>query len=130
MKRDKTIYWTSTVIAMLTGASTGILYFFHPFFAEAFEHLGFPAYFRIELAIAKILGMAALLIPIVPRIAKEWAYTGFAITFISGSIAHGIVDGFGKGIAPLISLTALAVSYYYFRKLNFERQQQQFASKN
>lgn len=105
---------------MLTGASTGFLYFSHPFFEEAFKHLGFPAYFRIELAIAKILGMAALLIPAVPRIVKEWAYVGFAITFISGSIAHGIIDGVAKGAAPLISLAALVVSYYNFRKLTLK----------
>lgn len=117
MKKDKTIYWASTIIAMLTGATTAFFYFAHPFFVEAFKHLGFPAYFRIELAIAKILGMVALLVPTIPRIIKEWAYVGFAITFISGSIAHGLIDGLGKGIAPLISLTALVVSYYYFRKL-------------
>lgn len=117
MKRDKIIYWTSTVIAMLTGAGTAFFYFAHPFFVEAFEHLGFPAYFRIELAIAKILGIIALLVPAIPRIIKEWAYVGFAITFLSGSIAHGIVDGLGKGSAPLVSLAALVVSYYYFRKL-------------
>lgn len=98
-------------------SNNSIFYFAHPFFVEAFKQLGFPAYFRIELAIAKILGMVALLVPTVPRIIKEWAYVGFAITFISGSMAHGLIDGFGKGTAPLISLTALVVSYYYFRKL-------------
>lgn len=118
MKKDRIIFWTSTIIAMLTGAVTGFLYFFHPFFEEAFKHLGFPAYIRIELAVAKVFGMAALLIPIVPPMIKEWAYVGFAITFISGSIAHTVIDGFGKGIAPLVSLTALMVSYYYFRKFN------------
>jgi hypothetical protein len=119
MKKDKIIYWTSTIIAMLTGAATAFFYFSHPFFVEAFKHMGFPAYFRIELAIAKILGIIALLVPAVPKIIKEWAYVGFAITFISGSIAHGVVDGFAKGAAPLISLAFLVVSYYYFRKLNY-----------
>jgi hypothetical protein len=121
MKKDKIIYWASTIIAMLTGAITAFFYFWHPFFIEAFKHLGFPSYFRIELATAKILGMVALLVPGVPNKIKEWAYVGFTITFISGSVAHGIVDGVAKGAAPLISLTALIISYYYFRKLNYSK---------
>jgi hypothetical protein len=118
MKKDNIIYWISTILAMLTGATTAFFYFNHPFFVTAFQHLGFPAYFRIELAVAKILGMVALLWPAAPRLIKEWSYIGFAITFISGSIAHGLIDGWGKGAAPLFSLAALVLSYYYFRKLN------------
>lgn len=122
MRRDKIIYWTSTIIAMLTGAGTAFFYFTHPFFLEAFKHMGFPEYFRIELGIAKILGIIALLVPAVPKMVKEWTYVGFAITFVSGSIAHGVVDGFAKGVAPLISLAALTVSYYFFMKLNVKKQ--------
>jgi hypothetical protein len=117
MKKDKIIYWASTIIAMLTGAGTAFFYFSHPFFVEAFKHMGFPAYFRIELAVAKIVGIIILLVPAVPGRVKEWAYVGFAITFISGSIAHGVVDGFAKGAAPLISLATLLVSFYYFKKI-------------
>jgi len=84
---------------------------------EGFRHLGFPDYFRIELGIAKITGLLVILISSIPRIVKEWAYVGFAITFISGSIAHGLVDGIGKGLSPLLPLIALVVSYFYFRKL-------------
>jgi hypothetical protein len=34
--------------------------------AEAFVHLGFPAYFRIELSWAKLAGVVVLLVPMVP----------------------------------------------------------------
>jgi hypothetical protein len=87
----------------------------------AFVHLGFPPYFKVELTVAKILGVLALLIPAVPFKVKEFAYAGFAITLVSASVAH-----FGRGdasnlsvlyvIDPLIFLALLAVSYFYFEK--------------
>jgi len=36
------------------------------------HRLGFPDYFRVELALAKLLGVLALLVPVGPRL-KEWA---------------------------------------------------------
>jgi hypothetical protein len=87
----------------------------------AFVHLGFPSYFKVELTVAKILGVLALLIPAVPFKVKEFAYAGFAITLVSASIAH-----FGRGdarnlsvlyvIDPLVFLALLMVSYFYFTK--------------
>ena len=38
-----------------------------PQVAEAFTHLGFPAYFRVELAWAKLLGVVLLLAPVPAR---------------------------------------------------------------
>jgi hypothetical protein len=64
-----------------------------PQVAEAFTHLGFPAYFRVELAWAKLLGVVLLLAPVPARL-KEWAYAGFAITLGSALIAHfSVGDG-------------------------------------
>src|SRR6266478_7956729 len=57
--------------------------------AQAFTRLGFPAaYFRVELSWAKVAGVAALLLPMVPGRLKEWAYAGFAINLASALIAH------------------------------------------
>jgi hypothetical protein len=117
MKKIKTIYWISTVLAMLTGATTAFMYFTSPQFIEGYRHLGFPDYFRIELGVFKIVGLLILLIPSIPARIKEWAYVGFGITFLSGFIAHGIVDGPSLAIAPLIPLTFLIVSYVYFQRL-------------
>lgn len=117
MKKIRTIYWVSTVLAMLTGATTAFMYFTNAQFIEGYRHLGFPDYFRIELGIFKILGMLILLVPAVPARIKEWAYVGFGITFISGIIAHGTVDGAGLAMAPMIPLIFLIVSYIYFHKM-------------
>jgi hypothetical protein len=47
-----------------------------PQVAEAFTHLGFPAYFRVELSLAKLLSVLLLRAPLPARL-KEWAYAGF-----------------------------------------------------
>ena len=87
----------------------------------AFVHLGFPPYFKVELTIAKILGVLALVIPAVPFKVKEFAYAGFAITLLSAAIAHlGRGDARNLGlyyvVDPLVFFCLLAVSYYYFAK--------------
>jgi len=80
--------------------------------------------FRIELTVAKALGVLALLTPGVPRKAKEFAYAGFAITLVSASIAHFAVgDSVPFVIDPLLFLGALITSYIYFNKLNRDQSQ-------
>ena len=80
--------------------------------AEAFTNLGFPAYFRVELAWAKLLGVVLLLAPVPARL-KEWAYAGFAITLGSALIAHFAVGdgpeawGFAAGTGVLWGLCTL-----------------------
>jgi hypothetical protein len=39
-----------------------------PQVAEAFTHLGFPAYFRVELSLAKLLSVLLLLAPVPARL--------------------------------------------------------------
>ncbi len=85
----------------------------------AFRHLGYPDYFRIELTVAKALGVLALLIPGVPTKVREFAYAGFAITLISASIAHfSVGDPVLFVIDPLLFLGALITSYVYFHKIH------------
>ena len=84
--------------------------------AEAFTHLGFPAYFRVELSWAKLLGVVLLLAPVAAWL-KEWAYAGFAITLVSALIAHFSVGdgpeawGFAAGTCVL-----WALSYFLWRR--------------
>lgn len=117
MKKNKIIYWITTSLAMLMGGVSGFLYLFLPQMKEAFQLMGFPDYFRIELAIAKIIGLFVILLPQVPAKFKEWAYTGFGIVFISAIVAHTVVQGFATAIAPIVVLVLLSVSYTYYHKL-------------
>ena len=87
-----------------------------PQVALAFTHLGFPAYFRVELSWAKFLGVMLILAPVPPRL-KEWAYAGFAITLVSALIAH-----FSVGDSPqawswaAVTSVLGALSYYFWRR--------------
>ena len=117
MKRNKIIYWISTVLFCAFLFLTSISYFTDPKFIEIYKHLGFPQYFRVELGIAKIFGVLILIIPQVPARLKEWAYVGFGITLISGAIAHyNSGDPFGYIINVLFFLTILVISYIYWHK--------------
>jgi putative oxidoreductase len=122
MKKNKIIYWTSTgiIVAVMVFSVINFTFFNgYPFPDGAFIHLGLPVYFKIELTVAKILGLLALLIPgTTPRI-KEFAYFGFAITLISASIAHfSTGDSFFPFIIdPVFFLCVLIISYRYYHKI-------------
>ncbi len=119
MKKNKIIYWVSTGLFCAFLFLTATSYFTDPKFVGIYQHLGFPQYFRVELGIAKILGVLMLLIPKVPLTVKEWVYAGFGITLISGLIAHtNSGDSIGYIINVLVWFTLLIVSYIYWRKLN------------
>jgi hypothetical protein len=122
MTKDKAIYSIATGIVCSVMVFSAINFnLANPVgpMKGAFAHLGFPDYFRIELTVAKALGVLALLIPSVPRKAKEFAYSGFAITLISASVAHfSSGDSIPFVVDPLLFLGALVTSYVYFNKLN------------
>ena len=90
-------FWISTALFALQMTFTAYAQLQLPQVAAAFAHLGFPAYFRIELSWAKLAGVAALLVPIVPARLKEWAHAGFAITLVSALVAHLAVGDGGRG---------------------------------
>lgn len=120
MKKTKIIYWISTGLFCAFLLLTSISYLTDPKFVDIFKHLGFPQYFRVELAVAKILGVSALLIPQIPSRLKEWAYPGFGITLISGLVAHlNSGDSLGYIINVLFWLLLLLVSYIYWHKKNY-----------
>ncbi len=86
-------FWIVTALFCLQIGFTAYAQLRLPQVAEAFTHLGFPAYFRVELSWAKFLGVAVLLAPVPARL-KEWAYAGFAIDLASGVLAHlAVGDG-------------------------------------
>jgi hypothetical protein len=120
VKREQAIYWSATAIVCAVMVFSAINFNLKDPVGPmkgAFAHLGFPDYFRIELTVAKALGVFALLMPGIPAKAREFAYAGFAITLVSASVAH-----FSSGdpllfvIDPLLFLGALLVSYVYFRR--------------
>ena len=117
MKATKITYWVTTSIITLMMLYSAYAYLTQPMMEQAFHHLGYPDYFRVELALAKIAGAILLIAPAAPRV-KEWVYAGFIITFISAFIAHTVSgDPTANRVMVLVFIGLLTASYVtYHRK--------------
>ena len=120
MKNSKSVlvaYWIFTCLFALQMGFTAYAQLQLPQVAEAFTHLGFPNYFRIELSWAKFVGILILLVPIAPARLKEWAYAGFTIVLGSAIIAHlSVGDTAAQWSWALGTFVLEAASYYFYRK--------------
>jgi hypothetical protein len=111
-------FWIATSLFALQMGFTAYAQLKLPQVAQSFAHLGFPSYFRVELALAKFAGLIALLVPMVPARVKEWAYAGFAITLVSAVIAHLAI---GEGVTAwgwaVATGVLWAASYFFWRRM-------------
>lgn len=113
-KRNKIVYWISTVWLALGMLSTGIVQLLRmKEETDMISHLGYPLYFLTLLGIWKVLGTVAVLIPKYP-ILKEWAYAGFFFAMSGAILSHfasgdGAMDFFG----PVLLLILTVVSWYF-----------------
>ena len=111
-------FWIFTALFCLEMSFTAY-YELLPQGAEAFTRLGFPAnYFRVELSLAKVAGVVALLVPMAPARLKEWAYAGFAINLISALITHLSLGQGPQAWSPSAITSVLwGFSYFFWRRL-------------
>ena len=110
-------FWVVTALFCLQMGFTAYAQLTLPQVAEAFRHLGFPDYFRVELSLAKLLGVVVLLAPVPARL-KEWAYAGFAINLVSAVYAHLAVGDGPEAWSFAAGTSALwALSYFFWRRL-------------
>jgi uncharacterized membrane protein YphA (DoxX/SURF4 family) len=114
-KRNKIIYWISTIWLALGMLSSGIVQLLNVKEEVDFIiDMGYPVYFLTILGIWKILGVVVLLLPRLPLL-KEWAYAGFFIA-MSGAIFSHIASGNSmKEIFPALLLLVLTVVSWNFR---------------
>ena len=113
-KRNKIIYWISTLWLALGMTSTGIVQLLKvEEEVDLMTRLGYPSYFLTILGVWKILGVVAVLIPKFPLL-KEWAYAGFFFN-MSGALFSHIASGSHMPdiFPPLLLLTLTIVSWYF-----------------
>jgi len=112
-------FWASTGLFSLMFALSGAMFLAGP--AEvlaSFRHLGYPDYFRYLLGTAKLLGVAALLVPPPSPVLREWAYAGFAFTCIAAAASHVMSgDPAGKVFGPMLAMGLLMTSYFTRRRV-------------
>lgn len=111
MKRDKVIYWITTGLLSAGMLMSAFMYLTkNPGLMKSFQSAGYPEYFVFILGTAKLLGAIVLLAPVWAKL-KEWAYAGFAFTFIGAVWTH-LATG-TPWVAPFIALVILSVSYLF-----------------
>ena len=120
MKRHKWMSWTITGLMaalMLLSAVPDVLRVSGA--VSVFMHLGYPSYLLPFLGTAKILGVAAVLVPGVPRI-KEWAFAGLTFDVAGALYSHGSVGDPPTTWMPAALALALVVGSYVAHRLRIE----------
>jgi len=114
-KRNKIIYWISTIWLALAMLASGLQQIFQTKgFVDIIVHLGYPLYFMYILGVWKMLGVIAILIPKFSLL-KEWAYAGFFFA-MSGAVFSHIASGDSMNeIFPSLVLLILTLVSWYFR---------------
>ena len=117
-KRNKIIYWVSTIWLALGFVSTGAVQLFKAKEGEGgvdmITHLGYPVYLLTILGIWKILGVVVLLIPKFPLL-KEWTYAGFFFIMSGAMFSHIAIGDPVSELVPSLLLLVLTVVSWYFR---------------
>lgn len=117
MKVQRIIYWIATGLLSALMVYTALMYFIkHEALVEVFARLGYPAYIIYPFAVAKLLGVIAILSKR-SQFLKNLAYAGFFYDFLLAMSAH-INAGDGILVLPaLVCMILLIVSYVLDRKL-------------
>ena len=113
-KRNKIIYWISTIWLALGMLSSGIVQLFKVKGEVDFIlDLGYPVYLLTILGVWKFLGVVIVLIPKFPLL-KEWAYAGFFFA-MSGAVYSHIASGSSVNelFGPLLLLMLTLLSWYF-----------------
>ena len=121
-RRNKIIYWISTVWLALGLAATGAQQLLKlplegataPPGVWGISQLGYSVYILTLLGIWKILGVIALLIPKYPLL-KEWAYAGCFFLMSGAVFSHIALQHSMSEILPSLLLLILTVISWYFR---------------
>jgi len=107
------LYWISLLVfsaVMIAGGVTDVLRM--QMQVETFERLGYPVYLLTIIGTAKLVGVLVIAVPGWP-ILKEWAYAGFSIDLLGGTVSHAFVgDPIFPTLLPLLVLAVGLASYF------------------
>lgn len=113
-----TVYWTSTAVIALLLLASSYTYLFHGATIEGISKLGFPDFFRQQLAVLKILAAVLIVLPQTPTHVKEWAYAGIGLFLLTAIVAHTAhKDPIAITLINIAFFALLAVSHISLHKL-------------
>ncbi|GAA4824885.1 DoxX family protein [Algivirga pacifica] len=127
MKRDKIIFYAVTgLLSAMMLMSAGMYIFNYEHISAEFTRMGFPLWIVYPLAVAKVLGVAAILSGLVKEL-KYMAYTGFFFNFVLAAVAH-LQTNDGEFGGAVVALVLLGVSYFFDQKVQKEATKASLAS--
>ncbi|MEM9990693.1 MAG: DoxX family protein [Bacteroidota bacterium] len=113
-KTKRIVYWVATGLLCTLMTGSAINYFLNfEAVAEEFAALGYPTHLIIPLAIAKLLGVVAILSN-KSQVLKEWAYAGFFFDFVLAFLAHFNAND-SEWAGAVVATVFLFVSHYFSR---------------
>jgi len=115
MDARKIGFWVSTGLGTAILAFGGINEVTHAQrIVDTMAHLGYPAWLPSLLGTWKLLAVAAILAPGLPRL-KEWAYAGVFFDTTGAIASHSVVGDGAAHLAPPIVVLALALTSWALR---------------
>lgn len=113
---NKIIYWISTIVMCGVFAFSASMYFTKTEMVRGFfDSLGYPSYIVIPLAIAKVLGIIAILTK-QSKMLMEWAYAGFLIDAVLAFVAHQVADD-GGSMFSIVAIVSLVFSRIFYSRV-------------
>src|ERR1700754_5201123 len=119
MKATNIIYWICTILIVLLMlfSAFGTFFMYSAQGDAMMKQMELPAYLMKFLAVGKVLGAIAILVPGFPRL-KEWAYAGYFFDLTGAAASCAWVGGYGAYgfhvIAPLV-LSGITVASWALR---------------
>jgi hypothetical protein len=117
-KTARIVYWVATLLFVLPQAWSAVQYLTQaPRMMETITGLGYPLYLMSFLAVAKFLGIAAVLWGR-PWVLKEWAYAGFTFDTLGAAWSHlAAGDPVIIAAVPLAFFVVQLVSYAMWKRV-------------
>lgn len=116
MKIQRITYWIASVLVCAIFVYSAQMYFTNTTGVQGyFEHLQYPAYLVIPLAIAKIVAIIMVLWRGIPWM-TEWAYAGLFFDGVLALAAH-LHASDGGYLFSLLVVIVLPVSYFLGKKV-------------
>lgn len=114
-KTKRIIYWISTGLMCAIFLFSASMYLLKTeMVRKLFDMLGYPSYLVYPLAIAKILGIVAVLSN-KSKMLKEWAYAGFFFDAVLATVAHLHIKDGGEMIS-IFAVILVVVSRYFWKE--------------
>jgi len=131
MKTKKTIYWAGVVLTSLWFGASGFFELTkNPLVWEITQQLGYPAHFIYILGVAKVSGVAVLLLPNRLLRLKEWVFAGIFFDIIFAFFSKLAVLGLPSTTDAVIAFIMVSITYTMFRKLFRVSYQTTFLQRN